>query len=46
MIDYRYIEHGAALAYLDEKIEEGLVDAVTARLKSTKRKIVRSLGER
>jgi hypothetical protein len=44
--DYRYVEYAAALEYLDQKINEDVLPQTTAKLKSTKRKIIRVLGKR
>jgi hypothetical protein len=44
--DYRYIEYVAALAYLDEKIGDDVMEPVTSTLKSTRQKIVRALGKK
>lgn len=38
-IDYRYLEYQRALDYLDEKIDEDVMENVTEKLKSTREKI-------
>lgn len=43
--DYRYLDYEQALAYLDDRINEDVIEDVTARLQETKRKIIASLGE-
>lgn len=44
--DYRYLEYEDALAYLDRKIDENVIDAVTDRLKGTRQNILEKLGDR
>lgn len=43
--DFRYLEHKKALHFLDEKIQENLLEDVTATLKATRKKIAAVLGE-
>ncbi len=43
--DYRYLEYGAALRYLDEKINDNFVEAVTADLRKTRHKLISELGD-
>ncbi len=43
--DFRYLEHNKALHFLDEKIQENVLDDVTATLKATRKKITDALGE-
>ena len=43
--DFRYLEYDVALAYLDEKINENIMDSVTERLRNTKQEIVDMLGK-
>lgn len=43
--DYRYLEYGAALRYLDEKIKDNFVEAVTADLRKTRYKLISELGD-
>jgi hypothetical protein len=40
-MDYRYVEYGKALVYLDEKIDEDVMESVTDKLKMTREKINR-----
>lgn len=40
--DYRYVEYQMALEYLDEKIEEDVMESVTNRLKITRETIIRN----
>jgi hypothetical protein len=40
-MDYRYIEYFRALAYLDEKIDEDVMESVTDKLKMTRERIKR-----
>jgi hypothetical protein len=42
--DFRYLEYNKASAYLDEKIEENVVDEVTDRLRETRATLIRALG--
>lgn len=39
-LDYRYVEYDSALEYLNEKIEDDVVEAVTDKLKDTRNAIV------
>jgi len=43
-IDYRYVAYRDAIAYLDEKIKENVMQVVTEELKDTKNKIVLEFG--
>lgn len=43
-IDYRYLQYGEALNYLDAKIERNLLRRVTERLRRTREKILLLLG--
>lgn len=43
--DFRYLEHTKALHFLDEKIQENVLDDVTTTLKATRKKITDALGE-
>ncbi|MDN3639179.1 hypothetical protein QWY82_10190 [Simiduia curdlanivorans] len=43
--DYRYIDYEQASTYLDDRINENVIEDVTARLQETKRKIIAALGE-
>jgi len=40
-LDYRYVEYEKALKYLDEKIDENVVESVTERLKDTREVLLR-----
>lgn len=42
--DYRYIQYGEALNYLDAKIERNLLRRVTERLRRTREAIIDTLG--
>ncbi len=42
--DFRYLEYTKAIAYLDEKIEENVIDEVTDRLMETRATLIRALG--
>ena len=44
-LDYRYLEYDKALSYLEEKIEENIIDQVTNKLKKTKKQIIDQLGQ-
>lgn len=44
-IDYRYIQYGEALNYLDAKIERNLLRRVTERLRRTRDKLIAVLGD-
>lgn len=43
-LDYRYLQYGEALNYLDAKIERNLLRRVTARLRRTRDKLIAVLG--
>lgn len=43
-IDYRYLQYGEALNYLDAKIERNLLRRITERLRRTREKILLLLG--
>lgn len=42
--DYRYLEYDLALNYLEEKINEDVLEGVTVTLKKTRQKIISQLG--
>lgn len=42
--DYRYLQYGEALNYLDAKIEQNLLRKITDRLKQARATIVERLG--
>lgn len=42
--DYRYLQYGEALNYLDAKIERNLLRRVTERLRRTRESIINSLS--
>jgi hypothetical protein len=44
-IDFRFLTHQRALTYLNEKIEDNVVERLTATLEDTRDKIVNELGE-
>lgn len=43
-LDYRYLQYGEALNYLDSKIERNLLRRVTDRLRRTRETIIAHLG--
>ncbi len=43
-IDFRYLHYQKALDYLDEKIAENAIEAVTETLRKTREKIIKELG--
>lgn len=43
-LDYRYLQYGEALNYLDAKIERNLLRRITERLRRTREKILQQLG--
>lgn len=43
-LDFRYLQYGEALNYLDAKIERNLLRRVTARLRKTRAKLLAVLG--
>jgi hypothetical protein len=43
--DFRYVEYKKALQFLDEKIQENVMEDVTDALKVTRKKITETLGE-
>ncbi|WP_157209853.1 hypothetical protein [Marinimicrobium agarilyticum] len=42
--DYRYLEYGTALEYLNDKISDDVSKNVTDRLKETRERVVNTLG--
>lgn len=44
--DYRYLEYDTAINYLDDKIDENIVEDVTFRLKETRKRILNKLGDK
>ena len=42
--DFRYLEYQAAIRYLDEKINDDVIESTTERLKETKMFLVSKLG--
>lgn len=43
--DFRYLEYKNALSYLDEKINENVIEQVTKTLQETREKIIAGLGK-
>lgn len=43
--DYRYLEYDVAINFLNEKIDENILEAVTVDLKKTRQKLVNVLGD-
>lgn len=44
--DFRYVSYDDALRYLDQKIEENVIETVTANLKLTKRRLLELFAKR
>jgi len=44
--DFRYLEYQAALIYLDEKINENVIESTTNLLKETKALLIEKLSKR
>ena len=44
--DFRYLEYQAALIYLDEKINENIIESTTNLLKETKALLIEKLSKR
>ena len=44
--DYRYLEYYTAINYLDDKIDENIIEDVTVRLKETRKRILNKLGDK
>lgn len=42
--DYRYAEYTQVMSYLDRNIQENVIESLTARLKTTKAKVIQQLG--